>query len=339
MNKKEYIMDRIFKGSAGLAQGIFVTLGIGLLLENIGRMAGIDALTTIGTVTKTLMAPGIGVGVAVALGGNALTVFSSMAAATLGAASLTIVQAMPITIKGGEPIGAVLAAIVATYVGKKIAGKTKLDMMIIPLSAVLVGGLFGYYASEIITPILNNVGALITNATQSSLLISSVVIAVVWGCLIMSPASSVALAVALSLNEQASAAALVGCTAHFIGFTLMSYKENDLGGVMATFLCTPKVQLPNVTKNFKLMIPTLIASAVAAPIAVMAFGLKAETSIAGMGLSSFVAPINILSTQGPKELLGFIIGCIIIPGIISYIVYKLMKTNGMIKDGDLKLPQ
>ncbi len=30
-------MSRVFKGSAGIAQGIFVSLGIGLLIENIGE--------------------------------------------------------------------------------------------------------------------------------------------------------------------------------------------------------------------------------------------------------------------------------------------------------------
>lgn len=340
MSKKEYIMERVFKGSAGLAQGILVTLGIGLLLENLGKIMGLNVLVILGSVSKTLLAPGIGVGIAFALGANLLTIFSSMIAATLGAAAMTITPEAVITIKGGEPIGAVLAGIVATYVGIKIYGKTKLDMMIVPLTSILIGGLFGYYISSMITPILNTIGATITNATQSNLLLSSIVISVLWGILIMSPASSVALAIALSLNGEASAAALVGCTAQFIGFTIMSLKENDLGGIIALFVCTPKIQLPNVTKNFQLMIPTLIASAIAAPIAIMGLGLTAETSIAGMGLSSFVAPINILSTQGPKALMiGFGIGCIVIPGIISYLIFIFMKKRGFISKGALVLPR
>ncbi|MGL5245382.1 MAG: PTS transporter subunit IIC [Sarcina sp.] len=340
MKSREYIMNRIFKGSAGLAQGIFVTLGIGLLLENIGKITNIPVLVIIGTVTKTLMSPAIGAGIAFALGANALTIFSAMAASTLGAAAINVVTTGGLLIKSGEPIGAVLAGIVATYIGKRILGKTKVDMMIVPLASVLLGGLFGYYVSKIITPVLNYIGGTITNATQSSLLLSSIVIAILWGILIMSPASSVALAVALSLNPEASAAALVGCTAQFVGFTIMSLKENDIGGIMAIFLCTPKIQLPNVTKNLKLMIPTLIASAIASPIAVIFLGLRANSTIAGMGLSSFVAPINILSNEGLNALiLGFILGCVIIPSIISYIIYEFMKNRGLIKIGDLKLPQ
>ncbi|WP_207707432.1 PTS transporter subunit IIC [Clostridium tarantellae] len=340
MNKKKYIMDRVFKGSAGLAQGIFVTLGIGLLLDNIGKILNIQVLMTIGAVAKNLMSPAIGAGIAFALGANSLTIFSAMITSTLGAAAMTITPGVGILIKSGEPIGAVLAGIVGTYVGKKIAGKTKVDMMIVPLSSVLIGGLFGFYSAKVITPTLNYVGGVITGATQSNLLISSIVIAVLWGILIMSPASSVALAIALALNSEASAAALVGCTAQFIGFTIMSLKENDIGGIMAIFLCTPKIQLPNVTKNIKLMIPTLIASAISAPIAVILLNLRADSTIAGMGLSSFVAPINIISNQGINALiLGFIVGCVIIPAIITYIIYSFMKNKGIIKSGDLKLPK
>ena len=41
-------MSRVFKASAGIAQGIFVSLGIGLLIENIGRIVDIPLLITIG---------------------------------------------------------------------------------------------------------------------------------------------------------------------------------------------------------------------------------------------------------------------------------------------------
>lgn len=37
-------MSRVFKASAGIAQGIFVSLGIGLLIENIGRIVDIRCL-------------------------------------------------------------------------------------------------------------------------------------------------------------------------------------------------------------------------------------------------------------------------------------------------------
>ncbi|WP_194192422.1 PTS transporter subunit IIC [Clostridium chrysemydis] len=339
MSKKEYIKETIFKGSSGLAFGILVTLGIGLLLETIGKMTGLSDLVTIGTITKTLMAPAIGAGIAFSLGGNSLIIFSSMAASTIGASAIKIGE-NALTISGGEPIGALLSSAFCIYIGKKVLGKTNLDMMIVPLLSVLGGGLFGIYISKIINPILNFFGGFITSSVESNLLLSSIVIAVIWGALIISPASSVALAIALNLNGEASAAALVGCTAMFVGITVMSYKENDLGGVLALFICTPKLQLPNLTRNLKLIIPPLLGAIIASPIVVILFSLKADVSIAGMGLCAFVAPINILANYGLSTLLiSYVFGCIIIPGVVSYVVYLFMIKNNLINKGDLVLPK
>ncbi|SLC88691.1 Predicted membrane protein, putative toxin regulator [Mycobacteroides abscessus subsp. abscessus] len=82
---KKYLVDRMYKASSGIANAIFVTIGIGLLLETIGNMTGLSVLVTIGVATKMLMAPAIGAGIAIMLGGNNLTLFSAMAAGTVGA--------------------------------------------------------------------------------------------------------------------------------------------------------------------------------------------------------------------------------------------------------------
>ncbi|MGL4347752.1 MAG: PTS transporter subunit IIC [Chitinophagaceae bacterium] len=333
MNSLDYIKDRIFKGSAGLSQGIFVMLGIGLLLKNIGVIIDFQPLITIGIVTVQLVAPAIGAGIAFSLGSNFLTILSSIVAATIGAAALTITPE-GIKIVTGEPVGATLAAIVATFIGKKISGKTPLDMMVIPLTSVLIGGLFGLYISKITTPLLIELGGLITHATTFNAIISSIVIAIAWGIFVMSPASSVMLALALNLNPMASAAALIGCTAHFIGFTIMSYKKASPGALMAIFLCTPKVQMPNVTKNPMLLIPPSIAAAITAPIVVNIFGLTTSKEIAGMGLSSFVAPLNLFIEGGFHTLGIFLLG-VGLCGIISYIIYMIMKKMGIISSSDL----
>ncbi|WP_045518467.1 PTS transporter subunit IIC [Neobacillus niacini] len=335
---KAYIMPRIFKASTGIAQGIFVTLGIGLLIKNIGTNFGIDALVQIGTIATSLMAPAVGAGVALMLGANALVIFSAMIAAAVGAGALTITEA-GVLIKAGEPIGALLTATIATYVGKRISGKTPLDMMVIPLGTILVAGFAGLWLSTVIAPILTTVGGVIKATTAGNPLLSSIILAMVWGLFLISPASSVALAMALDLTGIAGGAALAGCVAHFIGFSIISWKDNQLGGVLAQGVCTPKVQLPNITKNPYILVPTLIASAIVGPISALVFKIEAGKEIAGMGLSSFVAPLQLLTSYD----LGFILPAmlityIIVPATISYGIYYLLKRFGKIKENDLRLP-
>ncbi|MEH7884002.1 PTS sugar transporter subunit IIC [Bacillus sp. JJ1609] len=335
---KDYIMPRVFKASTGIAQGIFVTLGIGLLIKNIGANFGVDALVQIGTIATSLMAPAVGAGVALMLGANALVIFSAMIAAAVGAGALTITEA-GVLIKAGEPIGALLTATIATYVGKRITGKTPLDMMVIPLGTILVAGFAGLWLSTVIAPILTTVGGVIKASTAGSPLLSSIILAMVWGLFLISPASSVALAMALDLSGIAGGAALAGCAAHFIGFSIISWKENQLGGILAQGVCTPKVQLPNITKNPYILVPTLIASAIVGPISALIFKIEAGKEIAGMGLSSFVAPLQLLTSYD----LGFILPAmlityILVPASISYGIYYLLKKTGKIKENDLRLP-
>lgn len=335
---KDYIMPRVFKASTGIAQGIFVTLGIGLLIKNIGANFGIDALVQIGTIATSLMAPAVGAGVALMLGANALVIFSAMIAAAVGAGALTMTEA-GVLIKAGEPIGALLTATIATFVGKRITGKTPLDMMVIPLGTILVAGFAGLWLSTVIAPILTTVGGVIKASTAGSPLLSSIILAMVWGLFLISPASSVALAMALDLSGIAGGAALAGCAAHFIGFSIISWKENQLGGILAQGVCTPKVQLPNITKNPYILVPTLIASAIVGPISALIFKIEAGKEIAGMGLSSFVAPLQLLTSYD----LGFILPAmlvtyIIVPATISYGIYSLLKKFGKIKENDLRLP-
>lgn len=165
-------------------------LGIGLLCETIGKFINCPAFVGIGTIAKAMLAPAIGAGIAYHLGGNTLIIFSAMIAASVGGNAAHVTSSC-IVFVSGQPISAVIASIIAVIVGKKVTGKTRLDMMAIPFSA-----------------------------------------------------------------------ALICCTVQFVGFTIMSFRENEAGANIAQGLITPKVQFPNIIKNPKLVIPTFIASMV-----------------------------------------------------------------------------
>ena len=137
---KSYVIDRMYKASAGVANAVLVTLGIGLLFESFGNIFGWSAFVTIGSITKILLAPAIGAGIAYQLGGNTLVIYAAMASSTVGGNAISFVEGLPV-LAPGQPVSAVIAAVAATYVGKRITGKTKLDMMAIPFSGILLAGL------------------------------------------------------------------------------------------------------------------------------------------------------------------------------------------------------
>lgn len=334
--KKESKRDVVYKASAGIANAILVTLGVGLLCQTIGKFSGLQAFTGIGTVAIALLSPALGVGMAYELKCNTLVIFSAMIAAAIGGNSIHIVKA-GVVFSSGQPISAILAGVIAICVGKFVMGKTKLDMMAIPFCAVVIGGISGIGLAAVITPALNWVSGEIAYSVQVSPFLGSALVALVWSILLVSPASSVAIAIALKLDPISSAAALIGCTAQFIGVTLISFKENDPGANIAQGIITPKVQLPNIIENPKIMIPSLVAGTVSAPIATALFGFKASYTIAGLGLNSFIAPLTISSTQGVKGLLIYVVTGIIIPATIAVPISMFMKKSGYIKSGDMQL--
>ncbi|WP_035054896.1 PTS transporter subunit IIC [Carnobacterium pleistocenium] len=334
---KTYLTDRMFKASSGIANAIFVTIGIGLLLETIGNLTGLTILVIIGTTVKMLMAPAIGAGIAIMLGGNTLTIFSAMAAGTIGAGAIQTTADGVITIATGEPIGCLIAATIAIFVGKRISGKTPLDMMAIPIAAILVGGIAGYYLNLVIAPFLSVVSALISASVADSPVIGAVVISVVGGLVLMSPASSAAIAIALNLDPVSSGAMLVGTTSMYIAFSFVSIRQNNLGGFLAQFVCTPKVQLPNIIKNPRILIGPTIAAAVAAPISTVALGFTAPSAIAGIGFCSLIAPLNIFVSQGIGSFVVYIITACLVPIAVTLIVNKLLEKASWLRKGDMAL--
>lgn len=334
---KKYIVDRMYKGSQGLANAVLVTLGIGLLIETFGTFTGWEGFLVIGKTAQLMLAPAIGAGIAYQLGGNTLIIFSAMASSTIGANALSMNADGAWVLTTGQPISAVLAAVIAIWVGKRVAGKTKLDMMSIPLAAVFAGGVGGVALAAVTTPMLEEVSRFIAVSVGGDPFVGSIVIALVWSIFLMSPASSAAIAIALQLDPVSSAAALIGCTAQFAGWTAMSFRQNDLGANIAQSFLTPKVQVPNLVKNPRLVAGPFLSSIICAPIAVSLFDFEAPYTLAGLGLNSFIAPLNILANQGVSVLVMYLIVGVIMPAVISVIVYQGLRKKGWAKSGDLKM--
>lgn len=335
-HSKESVKELAYKAAAGIANSVLVMLGIGLLCETIGKFIHWQAFIGIGTIAKSLLAPAIGAGVAYQLGGNTLIIFSAMISASVGANAVHFTQG-GLTFVSGQPISAVIASVIAVCVGKFVTGKTKLDMMAIPFAAVVIGGISGLGLAAVTTPLLNWLSAQIAYSVKISPFLGSALVSLAWSILLMTPASSAAIAIALKLDPVSSAAALIGCTVQFVGFTIMSFKENDAGANIAQGLVTPKVQFPNIIKNPKLVIPTFIASLICAPIATVLLKFSSSYELAGLGLNSLIAPLNIIATQGARGIIVYIITGVVLPSIIVMPIYITMKKVGLIKSGDMHM--
>lgn len=334
---KEYIVEKSYQASKGIASAVLACLGIGLLIQTIGKLTDVIWLIQIGGVAKTLFIPALGIGIALAFKSNPLVVISAAAAAIIGGNGFVYLPTGNFTLSGGEPVGAICAVLTSIWFGKKVAGRTNFDMLLVPAIALLSGGVLGLLSAKFIAPLLVSASAGITSMVSTSPLLSSIVISLTFAILILSPASSAALAIALQLDPTASAAALIGCSVQFTSFAILSIKENKPDAFFAQLFCTPKLQTPNIIRHPKLAIIPLLLSVVMSPIGVLLFHIEGTSEVAGMGLCAFVAPLYLASNKGWMMLLYFVIVSVVLPAVLSFLLRPLAIRLGWIKAGELKI--
>ena len=231
------------------------------------------------------------------------------------------------------------------------AGKTKLDILLVPLGA-LVLSCFGMLAAYPCIWAVNQLGALIALATEATPFVMGIVIAVSMGVLLTMPTSSAAIWVAIASPVLAGGvsadgydamllaggAATVGCACHMVGFAVASFRENGVSGLIAQGVGTSMLQIPNVMKKPIVMLPMVVASAICGPLATCVFGLKCGASGGGMGTSGLVGVLDLFAyTDGALGIVGIVLLMLVLPAIICLILSEWMRKKGWIKQGDLSL--
>ena len=347
---------------SGMAQGLFVTLIAGTILSQIASWIGDNyfgnTLLYIANIAKTLMGAGIGVGIAHALGKNKLLVFSSAVAGMVGAfADKLMLGSAPLTALGlgapGNPIGAYVVTMLVVEIVGAYAGKTKLDILLVPLGSLLLS-FAGVFVAFPFIWLVNQLGALIAIATDATPFVMGIVIAVIMGVLLTMPTSSAAIWVAVASPVLAGGvdgagyqamllaggAATVGCACHMVGFAVASYRENGVGGLISQGIGTSMLQIPNIMKKPIIMLPMIISSAILGPLSTCVFSLKCGASGGGMGTSGLVGVFDLFNyTTDPLGIVGIILLMIVLPAILNLVISEFMRKKGWIKDGDMKLPE
>lgn len=350
---------------SGMAQGLFVTLIAGTILAQIAGWLGDNyigkTLMYIANIAKSLMGAGIGVGIAHALGKNKLLVFSAAVAGMVGAfADLLIPNAAGFAVlalgKPGNPIGAYIVTMLVVEVAGLYAGKTKLDIIIVPLGAMLLS-FAGVFVAFPFIWLINQLGELIAIATNITPFFMGLFISVIMGILLTMPTSSAAIWVAVaspvingfatgdfSLETYnamllAGGAATVGCASHMVGFAVASFRENKWSGLISQGIGTSMLQIPNIMKKPVIMLPMIISSAILGPLSTCVFKLRCGTAGGGMGTSGLVGVFDLFNfTSGALGITGIILLMFILPAAINILVSEFMRKKGWIKENDMKLP-
>jgi len=160
---------------------------------------------------------------------------------------------------------------------------------------------------------------------------------VVMGMMLTLPVSSAAIAISLKLSGLAAGAATIGCCAQMVGFAIISYRENKVGGLIAQGIGTSMLQVPNIIKNPKIWIPPIIASAILGPVGTVVFKMENDFLGAGMGTAGLVGQLRTLAVMGNEGIPGILLLHFILPAILTLIISEYMRKKGWIKFGDMTL--
>lgn len=346
---------------SGMAQGLFVTLIAGTILAQIAGWIGNNyignTLLTIANIAKSLMGVGIGVGIAFSLNKPKLLVFASAVSGFVGAfADKLIYGSAPFTLISlgapGNPIGAYVVTMLVVEIVTLYAGKTKLDIILIPLG-VLFLSFAGVYVSYPFIWLINQLGNLIAIATDAVPFVMGLVVSVIMGILLTMPTSSAAIWVAVSspilttylpgsmeYNAMllAGGAAVVGCACHMVGFAVASFRENGISGLISQGIGTSMLQIPNIMKKPVIMLPMIISSAICGPLSTCVFKLYCGTAGGGMGTSGLVGVFDLFKyTSGALGIIGIILLMFVLPIVLNLVISEFMRKKGYIKFGDMKL--
>ncbi len=352
---KDYLKRLFIDGLSGMATGLFATLIIGTIIAQIGSyipgfIGGL--IVSVGKTAQFVMGAGIGAGVAIKYKQSPLVTISAAVCGMVGAYASQIIGGTILTDAGlinlrapGEPLGAFIAAYVGIELGRLVSGKTKVDILVTPLVSIVAGSTIGLLIGPPVSAFMSWLGGIINWAAEQHPFIMGIVIAVLMGMFLTLPISSAAIGVSLGLSGIAAGAATVGCCANMIGFAVISFRENKVGGLISQGIGTSMLQMPNIVKNPRIWIPAIVSSAILGPVSTLWVKMQGNPVGSGMGTSGLIGPIMSFTVMTGAEvgepvwlvIIKILLMYFILPAAISLGISELMRKLKWIKPGDLSL--
>lgn len=319
---KTYLIDAL----GAMAFGLFASLLIGTIFGTLGDKTQIALFHTIAEYCKSATGAALGVSIAYALHAPQLVLFS---AATVGIAGNAL----------GGPVGALVSSVIAAELGKLVSKETRVDILVTPGVTIISGVLMAQFVGPGVSAFMTAFGNLVKTATEMQPFFMGILVSALIGIALTLPISSAAICIMLSLDGLAGGAATAGCCAQMIGFAVLSFRENGVGGLLAQGLGTSMLQMGNIVKNPRTWLPPTLASMVTGPIATCFFRLENIPAGSGMGTCGMVGPIGIYTAMGggADMWLGIALICFVLPAILTWIFGEILRKLEWIRPGDLKL--
>ncbi|MGF3195422.1 PTS transporter subunit IIC [Facklamia sp. P13055] len=329
MTGKQFAMNIL----NGLALGTVIVLIPGALLTELVRaIAPGSPLLGVLAMSNSMLGLVSGVMIGLNFKFNPIQAASIGLAAMYGGGAVQFVGGA-LTLNGtGDVINVGLTSALAAFVILLIGNKLKsYTIIVIPTLILALVGSIGHW----ILPYVKGITVLIGQGVASLLtlqpIIMCILIAIVFSILIVSPITTVGIALAVGLSGIGSGAGNLGICACGFGLAIMGWNVNGSGTALAHFIGSPKMSMPIVVKNPKTMIPIICNAAVCGMMAAL-FNIQGTPMSAGFGFSGLVGPINHLNlVSGGFSLINLLItfvAFVVVPVSLGF-VFKYVFTQAV----------
>lgn len=340
LSVKEFTMNVLNGTALGIVAGLIPGAILGALLKYLGGF--VPALATaaqaVGMMQFTVpMLVGTLIGLQFKF--KPLQTVLVGAAAFIGSGVVTMSGKGAVIAGIGDLINTMLTASLAVWVLRQLGERLgSLSVLVLPIMAALVGCV-GLLLLPAVTLITSSLGQLIMTFTTLQPLLMAVLMSMLFSVLIVSPISSVGMAMAVGLSGLASGAANLGVVAAAALLAVAMWRVNPAGPTLAVLLASPKMMMPTIARKPKLLLPILL-NAVVMGITAYFVGLTGTPYSAGFGFVGLVGPLNafgVFAGDSAARFLRVLLCYVLIPFGSAYLIHMLLTRFKVYTPEDLRV--
>lgn len=324
----------------GLSIGIVVALIPGALLGELMKLINTPLANKVLMITSfstTLLPVAIGLAIAMQFKFTPIQSASLTIATVIGSGVLAEVSGNAFLLKGtGDVINTALVGAIAALLVLMLGNSLKsYTILLVPMIVVVIAGGIGIFTLPYVKMITGYIGRLVLSFTTLQPYLMGALIAVSFALLIVSPISTVGIALAISISGIASGAANLGIVAAGFGLAISGRSINSFGTSIAHFLGSPKMQMANFIKKPVMIVPIVLNALVLGILAAF-FNVQGTSMSAGFGISGLIGPINAYNTGSSILIISIIF--VIVPVVLGFIFdYLCKKVFKIVQDKDYEL--
>lgn len=325
----------------GLSIGIVVALVPGALLgELMKAISGSFPLAleilTYTKIASSMLAIAIGICVGIQFNFTPIQNTSLAIASLIGSGAVKLVNSQLVLAGTGDVINTAITAAIAALIIIKLGNSLKAyTILLVPIIVIVIAGGIGSILLPYVSYVTYLVGQAVAYVTTLQPILMGMLIAAIFALLIVSPFSTVAIALAIQIGGIASGAANLGIVAAGFGLAVCGSKSNSFATSIAHFLGSPKMQMANFVKK-PLMIAPIVANALVLGVLAAIFNIQGTSLSAGFGISGLIGPINAINTGSNLVIVAIVF--VVVPVILAYVFnYLFTKVLKLVSAEDYKI--